>query len=90
MRASPGGVPLGGLNSRRSGWSPPREHQSDARDLMVKPGRPRGDSLHRPGGGVGGHPGTDALDERDRVSDKPNEDLGVLAAKQLPVDVVRC
>jgi hypothetical protein len=39
---------------------------------------------------VGGHPGTDALDERDRVSDKPNEDLGVLAAKQLPVDVVRC
>jgi len=25
-----------------------------------------------------------------RVSDKPDEDLSVLAAKQLPVDVVRC
>ena len=24
--------------------------QSDARDLMVKPDQPRGDSLHRPGG----------------------------------------
>ena len=35
-----------------------RKHQSDACDLMVKPGQPRGDSLHRPGGGVGGHPGT--------------------------------
>jgi hypothetical protein len=27
-----------------------------------------------------------ALDERGRVSDKPDEDLGVLAAKQLPVE----
>src|ERR1700738_16495 len=36
----------------------PLPPQSDARDLMVKPDQPRGARLHRPGGGVGGHPGT--------------------------------
>src|ERR1700720_739643 len=53
-RPNPGG---------RGGWltytfERPRKHQSDARDLMVKPSQPRGDSLHRPGGGGSSRYGT--------------------------------